>query len=118
MTPLSSGPNLSVVIIAGALISLGCLYATFQALHRKRLIDDTPTLKTKGVFIGLAELKGSAESEKPLTSYLTETPCVQYDWEISEKWSRQVTETYHDADGKPQTRTRTESGWNIIGHDS
>ena len=61
---------MNIPIIIGGLIALGCLIAAFYFLRKKRLIDDTPTSKTLGVFIGLAELKGTAESEKPLTSYL------------------------------------------------
>jgi hypothetical protein len=87
-----------------------------RSLHRKRLIDDTPTLKTMGVFIGLAEIKGTAESENPLSSYITGAKCVQYSWSIEEHWSRQVTETVRDADGKTRTRTRTESGWRTVDH--
>jgi len=101
-------------IVLGGLGALGCLIGAFRALRRKRLIDDVPTSKTQGVFIGLAELKGTAESEMPLTSYLAGTRCVQYAWQIDEHWSRTVHETYTDAEGHTQTRTRTESGWTKI----
>jgi hypothetical protein len=87
-------------------------------LRRKRLIDDVPTSRTQGVFIGLAELKGTAESEMPLTSYLAGTRCVQYAWQVDEHWSRTVHETYTDAEGHTHTRTRTESGWTKVAGDS
>jgi hypothetical protein len=90
----------------------------FWALRHKRLIDDLPTSKTQGVFIGLAELKGTAESETPLTSYLAGTSCVQYSWQVDEHWSRTVTETYTDSKGHTQTRTHTESGWTKVAGDS
>ena len=109
-------PLLSIVL--GSLAALGCLVGVFWALRRKRLIDDLPTSKTQGVFIGLAELKGTAESETPLTSYLAGAPCVQYDWQVEEHWSRTVTETYTDSKGHTQTRTRTESGWTKVAGDS
>ena len=109
---LDVGPAL----IVSVLLSLLFLAWGLRSLHRKRLIDDTPTLKTMGVFIGLAELKGTAESENTLTSYITGTRCVQYSWSIEEHWSRQVTETVRDADGKTRTRTRTESGWKTVDH--
>ena len=83
-------------------------------MRRKRLIDDVPTSKTQGVFIGLAELKGTAESEMPLTSYLAAIRCVQYVWQIDEHWSRTVHEIYTDAKGHTGTRTRTESGWTKV----
>lgn len=115
---MSSGilPLLSIVL--AGLGALGCLIGAFRALRRKRLIDDVPTSKTQGVFIGLAELKGTAESETPLTSYLAGIRCVQYAWQIDEHWSRTVHETYTDAQGHTQTRTRTESGWTKVGGDS
>jgi len=115
---MSSGilPVLSIVL--GSLAALGCLIGAFRALRRKRLIDDVPTSKTQGVFIGLAELKGTAESEMPLTSYLAGTRCVQYAWQVDEHWSRTVHETYTDAKGQTHTRTRTESGWTKVAGDS
>jgi hypothetical protein len=64
------------------------------------------------------EIKGSAESERPLRSYLAEVSCVYYSWDIEERWSRTVTETYTDSDGKTQTRTRRESGWTTVSSDS
>jgi hypothetical protein len=103
-----------IPIITGGLLALSCLIAAFYNLHRKRIIDDLPTSKTKGVFIGQVELKGTAESETPLTSYLASTRCVQYSWYVEENWSRIVFETYTDSKGHVQTRTRTESGWNRV----
>ena len=115
---MSSGvlPLLSIVL--GGLGALWCLIGAFRALRRKRLIDDVPTSRTQGVFIGLAELKGTAESEMPLTSYLAGTRCVQYVWQVDEHWSRTVHETYTDAEGHTHTHTRTESGWTKVGGDS
>jgi hypothetical protein len=113
MAPIPPPPDPSILIIS-TLASLAFLIIALRSLHHKRLIDDTPTLKTIAVFIGLAELKGTAETTNPLTSYLTETRCVYYNWRIEEHWSRQVTETYHDADGKTKTRARTESGWKQV----
>jgi len=103
-----------VSIVLGSLAALGCLIGAFWALRHKRLIDDLPTSKTQGVFIGLAELKGTAESENPLTSFLAGAPCVQYAWQVDEHWSRTVTETYTDSRGHTQTCTRTESGWTKV----
>ena len=111
---MSSGFWPLLVIVIGGLGALGCLIAAFRAFRHKRLIDDTPTSKAQGVFIGLVELKGTAESEMPLTSYLAGTRCVQYVWQVDEHWSRTVTETYTDAKGHIQTRTRTESGWTKV----
>jgi hypothetical protein len=102
--------------IIGAAIALACLITAFTFLRRKRLIDDTPTSRALGVFIGLTELKGTAESETPLTSRLAGIPCVRYSWRIEEHWSRTVMETYRDSKGRTQTRTRHESGWTEVAH--
>jgi len=115
---VASGIPALLSIVLGSLAALGCLIGVFWALRHKRTIDDLPTSKTQGVFIGLAELKGTAESETPLTSYLAGAPCLQYAWQIDEHWSRTVTETYTDSKGHSQTRTRTESGWTKVAGDS
>lgn len=114
MTP-QFGPD-PLMLLFATLFSLASLFWSFRSLHQKRLIDDAPTLKTIGVFIGLAELKGTAESENPLTSYLTETKCVHYSWRIEEQWRKRVTETYRDSDGKTKTRTKTQTGWKTVDH--
>ncbi len=105
-------------IIVGSVVALGCLVAAFRSLRHKRLIDDLPTSKTQGVFIGLAELKGTAESDAPLTSHLASVKCVHYQWQVDEHWSRIVHETFTDAKGHVQTRTRTESGWSKVAGDT
>jgi hypothetical protein len=99
---------------AGGLLALVVLAFAFRAGRRQRLIDDLPTCKVQGVFVGLVELKGTAESPAPLRSYLAEQRCVHYAWSVEEKWSRTVTETYRDKDGRTRTRTRREQGWRTV----
>ncbi len=101
-----------LIAILGGLV---CLFAGFRVLWRKRLIDDLPTSKTQGAFIGLTELKGTAESDNPLTSYLAATHCVHYQWNVAEHWRKTVHETYKDSKGHTQTRTRVETGWSNVG---
>jgi hypothetical protein len=100
--------------LVGSLLGLLTLWGAFRAGRRRRLVENLPTSKTTGVFIGLVELKGTVESANPLTSYLAEEPCIHYGWSVEEEWSRTVTETYTDSDGKTQTRTRHESGWTTV----
>ena len=103
--------NISAIIgTVSSVIALGCLVAAFYFLRKKRLIDDMPTSKTLGVFIGLAELKGTAESDKPLTSYLAAVPCVLYRWKVEEHWSRMVT----TVGAKGAVSTHRESGWTTV----
>jgi hypothetical protein len=101
---------LTISILGG----LGCLIAGFHALWRKRLIDDIPTSKTQGAFIGLTELKGTTESDSPLCSFLAGISCVHYEYHIQEHWSRTVHETYTDSKGHIRHRTRVESGWTDV----
>jgi hypothetical protein len=85
-----------------------------RSAARQRLIDGLPTCKTTGVFIGLVEVKGTAECAAPLTSHLAQARCVHYAWSVDEAWSRMVTETTTDSKGRTVTRTRRESGWTTV----
>ena len=100
--------------LLGALLAVLSLAMAFRDGRRRRLIDNLPTSKTSGVFIGFVELKGTAESARPLTSYLAGQQCVLYSWAVEEHWSRTVVETYTDDKGRTQTRTRHESGWKRV----
>jgi hypothetical protein len=104
-----------IPIIVGIVLAIACLAVASFHLYRKRIIDDLPTSKTQGVFIGLAELKGTAESESPFTSYLAGIKCVQYAWQVDEEWERTVTRTVTDAKGHTYTETHTERGWTRVG---
>ena len=107
-------PQAYLPIAIGGVLALLFLYLSLRAGSRRRLIDNIPTSKTTGVFIGLVELNGTAESQQPLMSYLAGIPCVSYRWSVQEHWSRTVTETYRDSKGHTQTRTRHESGWKTV----
>jgi len=109
-----SNPYSALILIFSLLLGAGCLMASFHFFRRKRLIDDLPTSKAMGVFIGLTELAGTAEAEAPLTSYLAGVKCVYYSYKVEEQWQRTVTESYTDAQGNHRTRTRTESGWKTV----
>ena len=107
-------PSLAIflTLLAGVLALL-CLWRSHSANRRYRLVDALPTSRTQGVFIGLVELKGTAEGQ-PFTSFLTEKSCVHYHWSVSEEWRRSVTETYTDEEGGTRTRERIESGWTTL----
>ena len=98
----------------GLLIAIFSLVASLRADRRKRLIDNLPTSKTQGVFIGLVELKGTVQCEQPLVSYLAGAQCVYYSFDVEERWSRWVTETVSDGKGGTRTITRQESGWTSV----
>jgi hypothetical protein len=111
----ADGAILFVPVLGGVFAWL-CLWAAYRSGHKARLIENLPTCTTQGVFIGLVELKGTAQSSLPLTSFLAEARCVYFDWRVEERWSRTVHETYRDSDGKTRTRTRRESGWKTVGN--
>ena len=95
--------------LIGAFLGLLTLWGAFRPGRRRRLVENLPISKTTGVFIGLVELKGTAERPIRSTSFLAEQPCTDYSWSVDEHWSRTVTETYTDSDGKTHTRTRHEA---------
>ncbi|MET0261814.1 MAG: GIDE domain-containing protein, partial [Rariglobus sp.] len=99
-----------IALAVGSLLAAVCLWASLRLRRRQRLLHDLPTSKTLGVFIGMVELKGTAESEAPLTSHLAQCRCALYAWKVEEHWSRTVTST----DSKGRTTTRRESGWKTV----
>ncbi|MBT5123483.1 MAG: hypothetical protein HOM32_02650, partial [Planctomycetaceae bacterium] len=103
------GEFAAMVLAVGvpAVLFIVCLVYYWKSTKRKRLIEDTPTSKVKGVFIGLNEVKGSVELRYPLQSYLNESPCCWYKYSIEEHYTRTRTVT----DSKGNTRTETYSGW-------
>jgi len=114
--PVSEYPDYGWILIIGVGFILGLICFIFAVRNRKkqRFIENIPTSKTTGVFLGLVEVKGEAESNNPLKSFLTEKECVYYSYRIEEQWSRKKTETYRDKNGTLKTRVRTESGWERV----
>src|SRR6266516_3972851 len=98
----------------GGVLAFVCLLFALRSGKRNRLIDNLPTSKTSGVFIGLVELKGTAEAAQPLTSYLAGSACVHYAWTVEGHWSRTVTTTETVSKGNTRTVTRHESGWTQV----
>lgn len=98
----------------GLIVAIFALFTSLRACRRKRLIDNLPTSKVHGVFIGLVELKGAVQCEQPLASYLAGTACVYYSYQIEERWSRMVTTTESDGRGGTRTVTHRESGWTTV----
>ncbi len=99
---------------AGALIAAASLWFSLRQRRRQRLLADLPTSKVQGVFIGLVELAGTAESEAPLVSHLAARRCVDHLWTVEEHWRRTTAETYTDSKGNRRTRTKTTTGWETV----
>lgn len=106
--------NFWVPTAIGGALSLIFLAVSMRARRKQRLLHDLPTSKASNVFIGLVEIKGTAESAAPLTSFLARQSCVQYAYRVEEHWSRTVTTTTTDSKGNSHTTTRHESGWTTV----
>jgi hypothetical protein len=103
-----------IVPWVGFVIAVFALWGSLHACRRKRLIDNLPTSKVHGVFIGLVELKGTVQCEQPLESFLAASSCVYYSFNIEESWSRTVEVEVSDGKGGTRTETRHESGWTTV----
>ena len=97
-------------VIAGLLLfcALGVALGfpgAFKSLRTRRLIENLPTAKTKGVFIGLVELKGTAECEvgSAIVAPMSGQSCVYVATSVEEE----RLETYRTTrNGRTVTRTR------------
>jgi hypothetical protein len=104
---------------AGAVVLIGALLAGlahwffWRTLKHLRLLVDTPCCKARGVFIGYVEVKGAAQTGRPLQGPLSSRACVHYHWQVAEHYRRRT--TYRDSKGR--SRTRTESGWQTVRYD-
>ena len=114
MPSISDANLLRLLQAAMVLVALMALWFSLRAARRKLLIDNLPTSKTSGVFIGTVELEGAAESLEPLKGPLSGKPCVYFSYKVQERWERETTETYTDSQGQSQTRSKTESGWSTL----
>ncbi len=104
----------ALVLAAGGVALLSALNLT----RKQRLLDDTPTSKTLGVFIGEVEIEGVCVRQQPLISHVAEVACVYYRWSVSEHWSR--THWTMDKNWIPYRETTTgdtvvDSGGNVAG---
>ena len=107
-------PPLVIGMVLASCLVVGSLIASYRSQKRRRLLEALPTSATQGVFIGLVELKGTAESSNPLTTYLAEVAAVHYTWNVSEQWERWETEYYTDSKGKRRSRRVRKSGWKTV----
>ena len=94
------------------------LFLGLRSGRRRRLLDDTPTSKTLGIFIGEVEVEGVCVSTAPIRAKFCYKDCVIYKWGIDEEWKRWETETYTDNEGRTRTRRVLRSGWTTIAGES
>ncbi len=97
-------------VIAGILFfcALGVVLGfpgAFRSLRTRRLIENLPTAKAKGVFIGLVELKGTAECEvgAAIIAPMSRRPCVYVATSVEEE---RLEKYRTKRNGRSVTRTR------------
>jgi len=107
-----TGQGAMPLVTAAALAGLSLLLAWFWQyfLKRKRLIENVPSCKVAGIFIGLNEVKGQVVCEEPLKAFVSEQDCVWYGYSIDERYER--SREVRDQDGK--TTTEQEDGWKRV----
>lgn len=94
---MSDDGRVFVYSVVGFFLGIWLFYKGFVWLHLKRLIEDTPTSKVRGIAMGLVEVAGSVVPHaKLLKGPLTGNDCVYYKYEVEEyrssgKSSRWVT---------------------------
>ncbi|MDO5554818.1 MAG: LemA family protein [Planctomycetia bacterium] len=86
------------------------------ALHfckTAHLMNDLPTSKAQGVFIGVVELAGTAECQEgeAIVSPVTKIDSVCYRSVVEEEWGRWETELSSDGKGGFTTGTSWKTGW-------
>lgn len=72
--------------IAFLVVAVVCFFISFITLHRKRIIEDTPTSKIRSAAQGYVELIGHGQmmEGQPIIAPLTGTACTWYDYKIEE----------------------------------
>lgn len=58
-----------------------CTYVGFRNLRAAALVEDLPTSTIRAAAPGEIELKGKAQTNNPVTSPITKTPCAYYKYE-------------------------------------
>jgi LemA protein len=94
----------------GWLVALLLLWAWWRSVRFCRLLKDLPTVRIRGIFVGLVETTGRVTHGAPLRAGISATPCVHHSWSVSEHWRR--LKTYRDSKGR--TQTRWESGSDVV----
>jgi hypothetical protein len=73
------------LLILGIALGLLFFFFGFRIYRQYRVLLDTPEVAIAGMALGLVEIRGKAQGEKPFPSPVTKTPCFFYKVVI-EKW--------------------------------
>lgn len=73
-----------VLLIGFAVVSgLSLFFRGFRVLREYKILADTPLIPIRSVALGLVSVRGKAQSEHPITSPVSDTPCCLYRVDIA-----------------------------------
>ncbi|KAA0233387.1 MAG: hypothetical protein JJLCMIEE_02847 [Acidimicrobiales bacterium] len=101
--------NHTIATAIGVVLTLVLLWIAFISLSRKWRVDDVPTSKVAGAFIGENEVTGVAESDNPLIGVFTGRSCFWYRYK--EERRTDSVDTHDDRSGR---WTKVRSGERMI----
>ena len=83
---IAEGSTVGVYVVLAMFGAIGLLlmYGGYGELRKKRQVENVPTSKAAGVTIGLNELTGTAETDAPLISPLSNRECIFYTYQVLE----------------------------------
>lgn len=101
--------NHTIPTAIGIVLTAVLLWIAFISLSRKWRVDDVPTSKVAGAFIGENEVIGVAESDNPLIGVFTGRTCFWYRYKEELR-----TDTVNTHDDRSGTWTKVRSGERMI----
>ena len=99
--------------LCAGLALLSLVFALRSGRHQL-LIDNLPTSKTSGVFMGLVELKGTAETDAPVKSQFMNVECVWFRYTVRERSTTYTNTTSTDSDGRTTSSRESHTEWTTI----
>ena len=101
--------RVALICVAG-FFALLFIFLSLRRFRRRAILRAMPTTPVAGVFVGDVEVKGRAVTGDPKMAFLSEQPCVQFEWSIREHWMRMRTVTRTDSKGRTTTHVVVDHG--------
>lgn len=102
------------LIVASAFLSLLFVLLSLRRFRRRAILRAMPTTPIAGAFVGDVEVKGRAVTNDLKIGFLSEQPCVQFEWSIEEHWRRSRTVTHTDSKGRTTTHVVVDHGSDTV----
>jgi hypothetical protein len=99
LVPLASDSNdegeAFLMLVLGFGLGLFLIYDGFNKWRIKRMVEDTPTEKTRSMAVGRTELDGVARADgETIEAPFTDEACLHVSWEI-EEWREDEDDDHH-----------------------